>query len=353
MAGPGRYLLPSVRIPDATSTEVAHLATLAEDVIEALPSSLTRSMSDLKELDAVLGGSLAAITDKLNRLLQVIYNEQASPQERLILLKEVAEDVVAFKLGGEDKIRVATGTCETILQHSAQLDMIASLLASLMPPVMVANMPASATPSGYPTLFPSFAAAANTATAHIARPRQDFFQPQGVPPSSHTNQYASAAEQVNAYRSQGRLQPLKSHKGRHANAYTSTTGQGSSSSSSSKRPYAQSSANDNKRAKTHTSNLAQSDVYADSPPKRRKTGNNNNASHDDLHLDTQSARMDDGSGLPSPAMAGGQQQHMTGYSPAAGQDKQNQKRRGGASNRKGCVLIFSFLIPSPYSCHFW
>lgn len=213
MAGPGRFMVPSLRIPDETSVEVAHLSTLAADVIEALPNSLTRSMSDLKELDAVLGASLEGITEKLNKLLNLIYDETVSPQERLILLKEVAEDVVAFKLGGEDKIRVATGTCETILQHSAQLDMIASLLSSLMPPWIVATMPASSTPSGYPELFPTFAAAANTATAHIARPRGDFFLPPGAHPSGSAAQsYASAVEAVNAYRAQGRLQPLKSQQ---------------------------------------------------------------------------------------------------------------------------------------------
>lgn len=206
-------MVPSLKIPDETSVEVAHLSTLAADVIEALPNSLTRSMSDLKELDAVLGASLEGITGKLDKLLNLIYDESVSPQDRLVLLKEVAEDVVAFKLGGEDKIRVATGTCETILQHSAQLDMIASLLSSLMPPWVVATMPASSTPSGYPELFPSFAAAANTATAHIARPRGDFFLPPGAHPSGSAAQsYASAVEAVNAYRAQGRLQPLKSQQ---------------------------------------------------------------------------------------------------------------------------------------------
>lgn len=32
----------------------------------------------------------------------------------MALLKEVADDAATFKLGGEDKIRVATGTCETV-----------------------------------------------------------------------------------------------------------------------------------------------------------------------------------------------------------------------------------------------
>lgn len=96
------------------SAELAHLALLAGDVIEALPTSLTRSLSDLKELDAVLSGSLGSITGKLNRLLNLLSDAKATPQARLELLKEVAEDASAFKLGGDDKIRVATGTCETV-----------------------------------------------------------------------------------------------------------------------------------------------------------------------------------------------------------------------------------------------
>lgn len=37
-----------------------------------------------------------------------------TPFDRLKLLREVTEDARIFRLGGEDKIRVATGTCETV-----------------------------------------------------------------------------------------------------------------------------------------------------------------------------------------------------------------------------------------------
>lgn len=89
------------------------------DCVEALPPSITRSISDLRELDAVLSGSLGTITDKLNRLLDMLeqpLNAEAAvmPEERLLLLKEIAEEARSFRLGGEDKIRVATGTCETV-----------------------------------------------------------------------------------------------------------------------------------------------------------------------------------------------------------------------------------------------
>ena len=93
-------------------------------MLESLPPTLTRSLSDLKELDAVLSGSLTGITTKLNKLLAmldvnaqgqaVVDGKIVTPQMRLELLREVAEEANSFKLGGEDKIRVATGTCETV-----------------------------------------------------------------------------------------------------------------------------------------------------------------------------------------------------------------------------------------------
>lgn len=44
-------------IPNPTpSSEIIHLVSTFADTIDALPPSLTRSLSDLKELDAVLSG---------------------------------------------------------------------------------------------------------------------------------------------------------------------------------------------------------------------------------------------------------------------------------------------------------
>ena len=72
-------------------------------------------------------GSLQAITDKLQLLLDMMHSPSPdspeagkegvktyTPFERLQLLREVTEDARVFRLGGEDKIRVATGTCETV-----------------------------------------------------------------------------------------------------------------------------------------------------------------------------------------------------------------------------------------------
>lgn len=69
-------------------------------------------------------GSLQAITAKLQLLLTMMHAPAPSADQpdaptytafqRLKLLREVTEDARVFRLGGEDKIRVATGTCETV-----------------------------------------------------------------------------------------------------------------------------------------------------------------------------------------------------------------------------------------------
>lgn len=82
-------------------------------------------------------GSLQSITTKLQLLHSMMSTpppgspeaESApkyTPFERLKLLREVTEDARVFRLGGEDKIRVATSTCETVslrsvLRHCLQL----------------------------------------------------------------------------------------------------------------------------------------------------------------------------------------------------------------------------------------
>lgn len=58
--------------------------------------------------------SSQSITTKLETLMNMMNNKLVTPFDRLKLLREVTEDARVFRLGGEDKIRVATGTCETV-----------------------------------------------------------------------------------------------------------------------------------------------------------------------------------------------------------------------------------------------
>lgn len=90
------------------------VCTTFGDCIEALPPTLTRSISDLRELDAVLSGSISTITDQLNDLLKMLEDPKVLPEQRFHQLRRLADEAKEFRLGGEDKIRVATGTCETV-----------------------------------------------------------------------------------------------------------------------------------------------------------------------------------------------------------------------------------------------
>lgn len=91
------------------------------DALDALPLDLTRSFSDLRELDAVLGSHIKALINRLARLTCLVEDETVAPAERMLALKEVAEEARGYKMGGEDKIRVALNTAETVSILSAAL----------------------------------------------------------------------------------------------------------------------------------------------------------------------------------------------------------------------------------------
>lgn len=98
------------------------------DALDALPLDLTRSFSDLRELDAVLGSHLNSLTARLNHLTALIEDPDVDQGQRLLALKEVAEEARAYKMGGEDKIRVALNTAETIISHTDYIDALDSQL---------------------------------------------------------------------------------------------------------------------------------------------------------------------------------------------------------------------------------
>lgn len=108
--------LPLWQQEQPSAEELTLYTTLSAyaDALDALPLDLTRSFSDLRELDAVLGPHLSSLTDRLSQLTAVIEDENFTQGERLLALKEVAEDARAYKMGGEDKIRVALNTAETV-----------------------------------------------------------------------------------------------------------------------------------------------------------------------------------------------------------------------------------------------
>ena len=105
------------------------------DSLASLPNELTRSFSDLRELDAVLRSepfralahltpllteklplpaSIESITRKILVLTSMIETRSISPAERLNLLLEIAHDAQHLKMGTEDKIRVSGKACEEV-----------------------------------------------------------------------------------------------------------------------------------------------------------------------------------------------------------------------------------------------
>lgn len=84
------------------------------DALDALPLEFTRSFSDLRELDAVLGAHLASLSLRVQHLAAIIEDTNVSPEERFMALRDAAEEARAYKMGGEDKVRVAINTSEMV-----------------------------------------------------------------------------------------------------------------------------------------------------------------------------------------------------------------------------------------------
>ncbi|KAE8248668.1 hypothetical protein A4X13_0g5520 [Tilletia indica] len=114
------------------------------DALDALPLDLTRSFSDLRELDAVLGTHLSSLTARLYTLASALSDPELTPAQRLLALKDCAEEARAYKEGGEDKIRVAVNTAETIASHTDFIDRLANgILGSTIPELAPALRPSS------------------------------------------------------------------------------------------------------------------------------------------------------------------------------------------------------------------
>lgn len=120
---------PHSLLPEAPLSEddisLFMLLVTYSDALDALPLEATRSFSDLRELDAVLGGTytclsdatlahLGSLTHRLYHLATILENPDATPGERLLALKDVADEARSYKMGGEDKIRVASNTTDMV-----------------------------------------------------------------------------------------------------------------------------------------------------------------------------------------------------------------------------------------------
>lgn len=70
---------------------------------------------------------LGSLTQRLQHLACVIENPDVPPSERLMILKEVAEEARAYKMGGEDKIRVAVNMSDMVCYFESIITNASSL----------------------------------------------------------------------------------------------------------------------------------------------------------------------------------------------------------------------------------
>ena len=122
----------------ADPTTAYSLALLAEYThsLDSLPLDLSRNFADLRELDAVLSSSMSLITAKINQLTKMIEDRTASPEDRLWLLTEIGDEANRLKLGGEDKIRVASAAADNLRNHKNHLIDLLHYLPNFDPAVL-------------------------------------------------------------------------------------------------------------------------------------------------------------------------------------------------------------------------
>ncbi|KAF9514544.1 hypothetical protein BS47DRAFT_857937 [Hydnum rufescens UP504] len=102
------------------------------DTLSSLPGELTRSFSDLRELDAVLRSSIESITRKIMLLTSLVENDTVAPSERLVLILDIADDAQRLKMGSEDKIRVAGKACEELVHTHAHANVLLTQISTVM-----------------------------------------------------------------------------------------------------------------------------------------------------------------------------------------------------------------------------
>lgn len=73
---------------------------------------------------------------KLHQLINWVQDPHIDPAQRFQLLQEIAEEAARYKLGGDDKIRVAGGACDGIMGHQRHISdlLAASTLMEKDPP---------------------------------------------------------------------------------------------------------------------------------------------------------------------------------------------------------------------------
>ncbi|TIB88045.1 hypothetical protein E3Q06_01018 [Wallemia mellicola] len=94
------------------------------DTLDALPIELSRHFHEMRELDANLSNSADQTITQLNKLTLALEDESLSPKERFLALRDVSDTIKQYKLNQEEKIKLGTAACETMLAHTEYTDQV-------------------------------------------------------------------------------------------------------------------------------------------------------------------------------------------------------------------------------------
>ncbi|QRW00440.1 transcriptional regulatory protein PHO23 [Ceratobasidium sp. AG-Ba] len=160
--------------PPPDSNHVFALLADYTDSLDSLPLELTRSFSDLRELDAVLRTSINAITSKITTLTTLLQDPTATPASRLFLLREIADAASHLKMGGEDKIRVAGIAAENLATHQTHIHTVLKTMSMVAPPAAHCANGSDFDPTSHArrTTFPHVAPALEHASAPSPQKRR-------------------------------------------------------------------------------------------------------------------------------------------------------------------------------------
>lgn len=129
---------PMMKPPQSSSTPYS-LELLSEyaHTLDAMPLDLSRIFADLRELDAVLTSTVASVTNKIYKLIEMIEDRSASNEQRLWLLGEIAEEASKVRPGADDKIRIATQAADSLHLQKTHLTALATHLPEFEPAMLV------------------------------------------------------------------------------------------------------------------------------------------------------------------------------------------------------------------------
>ncbi|PAV22816.1 hypothetical protein PNOK_0277300 [Pyrrhoderma noxium] len=130
--------ITAVKSNQSTSTPYSiELLTEYAHTLDSMPIDLSRIFADLRELDAVLTSTVASVTEKVYQLVELIETKSASPEQRLWLLGEIAEEASRVRPGADDKIRIATQAADNLHFQRQHLTSLATHLPEFEPAMLV------------------------------------------------------------------------------------------------------------------------------------------------------------------------------------------------------------------------